>query len=705
MSQLRGGGRARAWALALALVLVTLLLPRFAEASRPVIEPGREAEIVALFDPHALGDELAPGWTLHSFSIEIGTIHLWIAGPDDAYAHLTLDHPDLAPKQARILEGFALAIVEQPPGSEAAVASLSEALERNDKGQFWRGEIAYADEPTNVLGVGLGVGLGTWAKDGIVLLTLFTLVLLGLVMHKLRGAGSWMKWALLAIVLGGAALRLIVSPEVGLEAWPYTRFLLLARWVYEGPMLAILNPDPVWMSSAITTTTLVLALLAPLAIYVHARYLLDDHRVALIAAGIIAILPLHLRFAHSDVAFVASITSSSLVFTLVHVATREPKKSLGWFAVAIIGLPLALVYLIRPLNIMYFPLLVATAFVNHGVDSEKPRAERVRVGAAFAMVTIVTFAGGVPWLLESFGSEVRDGLSGETLLSALTVVFSPRMNILLNPEFTPPGLTALALLGVVDLWRRGKRPLLWFLVLWLFGFLAAHAYVVPRAAYMQARYHLHLIVPYMLLAACGAEAALRWLALQRDRKPWLTGRRYLGLIALLVAYACVSPLIHLHSIRNTEFNDAREWLFVHGLRQAIPAQCSVIEYIGDRGKSRLDRVGAYVEDGLPRLRWQVHAIAAPGPGEPEIPAGLRALLEDPPECLYWYEGMPCFGNDSERAGKAEFCDAIEGFVVLEKVAGVSFESEMYDENLARGLEPGDRVELSLFRAHRRPPRE
>ncbi|HLT38533.1 MAG TPA: hypothetical protein VK034_19735 [Enhygromyxa sp.] len=699
---------ARFGALALLLLLITLLLPRPVSASRPVIPPGREDEILALFDPYGLGDEITPGWTLHSFSIDVATINVWLVGPDQAYVHLTLDHPDYGPPYKQRLDGFTLAVVEQPPGSEAAIAEITATIERNDDGEFWRLHAVDADEARTHPFEGFGHRLSLsrmldWAGDGLVLLAMFTLVLLVLVIHNLRGAEGWMKWALLGIVIVGVLVRLMLSPKVALEAWPYTRFLISGRLIFRGPGLAALHPDPVWATETITTSTLALGMLAPPAVYVHARYLLDDQRAALIAAGILACLPMHIRFSHTDVAFIPSITVSAMLFTLTYVATREPSRWLGWLAVLVIGFPLAFVYQVRPLNIMYYALLIVVPWVNHGVYTEKLAPHWPRFAITFVIMTLVTVFGGIPWLFESFEDQVREGLSWRTLISAIEVLLSLRMNALINPVFMPPGLTALAVVGAVDLWRRGKRRLFWFLVLWLFAFLIAHAYVVPRSPYMQARYHLHLIVPFLLLGACGVETALRWLAANRERRSWLAGRRYYAVIASLFVYLGLSPLIHIHFVRNTELNDAREWLFVHSLRDRIPAECTIIEYTGTGADARMNRVGAYVENGVPRSRWQVHEIRAVAPGEPEIPAEVRALLEDPPECLFWYEGLPCLGQKPIEADKAPACDAIEGFVVLEEVAGTSFESQTYDENLAVGLGELDRITLTLYRAYPRPP--
>jgi hypothetical protein len=313
----------------------------------------------------------------------------------------------------------------------------------------------------------------------------------------------------------------------------------------------------------------------------------------------------------------------------------------------------------------------------------------------------VTFGIAVPNLLSGFGSQVSEGLSLRTLSSAAMVLFSPSHNALLNPVFTPPGLTVLAVIGGVDLWRRKRHLLVLYLVLWLLGFLVAHGYIVPISPYMQARYHLHLVVPYMLLVACGVDASWRWLVANRDRRAWLAGPRYALVCGGALAYVLASPLIHVHGIRHVAFNDAQEWRFVHSLREQIPSGCTILEYTGEGVDPRFVRVGTWIENGVQRERWGVVEFRVAKPGEPELPDNVRALLEDPPECLYWYEGLPCFGNKPIEEREAPACTAIEGFVELEEIAMTSFASELYDENLAGGLGDIEHIELRLYRAHRK----
>lgn len=675
--------------------LFVLLGVRPAAASRPVIPPEREDEIATLFAPHRLGEEITPGWTFHSFSIDRATVVVWVAGPDREFGQFLLDHPDYAPPDSQRVGSFALTVVDQPPGSEPALAALREALARNDAGRFWAeyGSLAVEGEPNSRYS-NSWVG---WSKDGLLVFVLLLAGALALLGQALRDAGPQRRalgWGLLAITLLGVGLRLTLAREASLEPWSYTRFMIVARMIYEGPLLAVLQPGPVYMTELITTTVLICSFFAPLTVFAMARYLLASNRAALVCAGIIAVLPMHIRFSNGDVSSIPSLTIAALVFALAHAALREPKRAWLFAALPVFAIGLALTFLLRPLNILYAPLLLATATIDQGVDTDKPAFSRMRLAGLVAVVIAVVIGVGIPNLINDFGDQVREGLSVDTIVSAIQVLFSFEYNTLINPRFMPPGLALLAIAGAWSLAKRKRWRLFAVLVGWVLASLGTHAYVIPMSSYMQARYHLHLVVPFVCLAACGVEALLTRVQGMAQRR-WIVGGVF--------AYLAASPLVHLGFVRDVEFNDQREWAWVHALRETIPAECTILEYGGRRSGARFARVGAYVEANAPGKRWTVIEIPEPAEGEPELSDEVRALLLDPPECAYWFEGLPCFGNRPPNTAIAPVCDAIPGFVDLEEVDRIEFESRPYNENLAIGMSEREPIVLRLHRIHRREP--
>lgn len=673
-----------AWLL-LATLLV-LLFARPAAAARPVIPPEREEEVQALFLPHGLGDELAPGWRLRAIAIDLATIRVQLQGPDGELAELTLDHRDYGPQAARATRSFALLVTQAPRGSEPALAKLAAALERNDDGRFWgvHGAIAPDGEPE----LRFSRSLAGWAQDGLLAFAIIVGITGALLWQALRRAAQWIAWALLGVALLGALCRLALAPLATLEPWSYTRFMVVARMIYEGPALALLHPEPVFLTSVVTTTVLAYALLAPLTVFPMARYLLGSDRAALVCAGLVAVLPLHIRFSHGDVSSIPSLTLAALVFAMVQAAAREPRRA--WPLAMLVFLPVALVptFLLRPLNILYAPLALAMVLVDRGVGADRPPASTRRIVAITLVLAALTIEVGIPHLLHEFGREVREGLSLSTVASAVRVLFSFEYDSLLNPRFTPPGLTLLAILGVVDLARRRRWRLLVCLAGWLLASLGTHAYVVPKSPFMQARYHLHLVVPFVCLAACGIEAVLDRLRGHRHARP---------LILALFGYLAASPLIHASFIRDVAFNDQREWAWAHALRPHIPAECTIVEYGGRGQGARFARVGAFVADGTPGQRWKVVEIPEPVDGTPLLSDELRTLLSHPPDCAYWYEGMPCFGNRPPDTTIAPACAAVHELAALEAIDRLEFESRPYDENLAQGLRDAEPIALGLYR--------
>lgn len=676
--------RVRVLAWLVLATLVVLLLPRTA-AARPVIPPEREQEVQALFRPHRLGDEVAPGWRLQTIAIETATIRVGVVGPHE-HAELTLDHPDYAPPHARRSGSFALSVTVEPSGSEPAIRAIMAALGRNDDGAFWptHGTDAVEGEPN----ARFASGPRAWITDGLLMFAVLVATTTILLRRALSQAPRWIGWALLAVFAVGAALRVGLSPVATLEPWSYTRVPIVARWIYEGPALAWIHPGRVHLTEVITTTVLACAIAAPLVVFVMARHLLASDRAALVSAGIVAVLPLHLRFSHSDAASIPSLTISAAMFAMVLAAAREQHPRWPIAMIALLPIPMIASFLLRPPNVLYGGLMLALIVVHGGVSTDRPPVSRRRLLAIGMVVVAVTLGFGVPHVLGNFGTEVREGLGVATLTAAVRVIFSLEYDTLINPQFTPPGVTALAVWGSVDLIRRRRWRLAACLGGWLLASLVTHAYVVPRSPFMQARYHLHLVVPFVCLAACGVEALLARL-------------RGVGHARTLVfaafGYIVASPLIHLRFVRDVAFDDQREWAFVHGLRNTIPPGCAIVEHASRGAGARFGRVGAFVTDGMPRNPWTIVAI--------DEAAGVRDVLAALPACAYWYEGMPCWGDRADGVALAPTCEAIHAQAVLEEVDRVEFASRPYDENLAVGLEAGDPLALRLFRLRdgARPP--
>jgi hypothetical protein len=670
------------------LLAIWLSWPARASAERPVIPPGREVELLALFQPYELGDELAPGWTLHSMNIDKATVIIWVAGPEQAHGKVALDHPDYGPRGAEPLPSFAWSVAESPPGAELALRNLRERIAANDDGQFWAA--APVAEGAMIEDVRTRRVLA-WMSDGLVLALGLSLLLVLLLQDTLRDALPWQRWTLLGIVIVGVLLRLWLPIRVSMDPWSYTRVLVVAKLVYAGPLLATVHPGPLYLSELLHTTSLVLSMLAPLAIYPHARSVLLDSRAALVVAALLAVLPMHLRFSASDTGFMPMITLASLAFAATYSALHEPRRGRAALMLAFVPVLVALLFLLRPLDAIYVPLLLGLPFIGQGVHEHRPRPALMRVALLGLVLLGVTLGVGVPHLLAEHGHDIDAGLDLETLRSALGVLFSVRFNALLNPSITPPGLLLLALLGAFDLARRRRVRLLGYLLVWMASFLVVSAYVVPREPLMQARYHLHLVTPFLLLAAVGVDAGLRQLGSAR-------GRMLTGLVA---AYLAASPLIHWRFIRDVEFNEMREWLFVHELREQIEPGCVVLEHTGMGTDSRMERVGAYIEAGVPRQRFTHISLARDDEGQ-QLSDEALAALTDPPECLYLLQALPCFSAKRDEQPIAPVCHDAIGWLLHEEITRVGFESRVYDENLGAHLGEFQWIELTLYRLWRRP---
>ncbi|MDQ3036185.1 MAG: hypothetical protein M3Y87_27540 [Myxococcota bacterium] len=675
------GSRARV------LVAIVVLASAWTSASgaasaqlggRAVIEPGREEEVVQLFAPHALGGEVVAGWRLAGISIREDHIVASLEGPEGTAATVRLDHPDVVRSEVRSLS-FAITTdpAEGPAG--AALAALTAAVQRNDQRSFWR------TRESSSFGR-VGGATRTLALDGIVL-GLFALgLLLALVASQLRGAPRWALPALLGIVLGGGALRVALSPVAALGVWPYTRVLRFGAMIFEGPVLAWLTEAlsaSVYLTELLFTTNLIVATLTPLAAYAHAHYVLRDARAALACAALFALFPNHIRFSSSEVEFILSLALSSATLAFLHGALSERSRPLHVLSSVVLPIALYASIVTRELNIILVPLLIAAALMLRG---DAPRARLAIVLGGIAIGAVL----GVGHLMTFYPDQVREGLSVRTVVSAVGAFFSLHHNTLINPRVTPPGITALAVLGAVWMWRSGERRHAAFLLGWFGAYFVAHSYVLPGELAMQARYHLHLAPPVLLLAA----AAIVALWDRRRRVAWVA-----------IAYVAVAPLLHADFIRDTAFNDVREFAFLRSARERLPEGCTVLEFQGAFDYDvRFVRMGAILESGERRQRWTVlpaGAVPGSGGGDP-LRAGIRDLVADPPECLAYYESLNCWAMKERDEPIAPACAALRELAPLEVLARTRFESRPYDENLARGFGPGlEALTLTLYRVRPR----
>lgn len=546
--------------------------------------------------------------------------------------------------------------------------------------------------------------LGFLLEDGLVLGAVVLVVLLLHLRRVLRELPRRVTLALVAIFVAGLAIRLACARETIMNAWPYQRIVPLAARIAGGEIVGYLAREHglrLHLTDVIFRTDLVIAALTPVVLFAHARYLLRDHRGALVAAAIMAVLPLHVRFSRSDTEILQSICSSSLTFVVLYTALRE--RSAGWRRACFVLLPaLSLAtYWVRPENMVFYALDLLGILLTAGPGVTIARR-------VFAAVEVTVAASVALWghLLATYGGSVAEGMTVQTLRNFAALVLDPRLNTLVNPRITPPIVTLLAFAGAVLLWRAGERLRAVFLVGWIGILFLVISFIKVNVPEMQARYHLNLITPLCVLAA----AALVALVDRRPRAGWA-----------VAAWVALSPAIHLGFIRDTAFNESLEFEFLRASRDRIPAGCTIIEYMPSPTRdgtwqpmaSRLARIGALAGSrAFDRFEWKVVNAwrGPPKDGEDALSPEARAALGGA-GCLVVYEGLTCLSHRQTDGAPAAECEALRPFLPAAPVAETVIASRVYDEvnagwmlrrpngmmRVQPQLEPGRAIPLRLYR--------
>ena len=249
------------------------------------------------------------------------------------------------------------------------------------------------------------------------------------------------------------------------------------------------------------------------------------------------------------------------------------------------------------------------------------------------------------------------------------------------PWQTPPYLLLAALFGGVTAWRAGRKGLVLLLVGWVLAFLMAHS-VVGTHAYGQARYHLHVVVPFVLLSALGLEALFA-------RRMWL-GWLALGCVAL-------SPLLYTGFIRAT-FNDQHEHAFTRELARRLPPGCTVVEFAGLEEPvhaSRFERVGALLSGGRVTSRFRVWSLTQRQLQEDGLPEEVVRSRDDPAACLAWFEGLACWRERKSAGSIAAACQRLRDELRLPEAFVRRFSNRPDDGNMRVPFDDEHREEIVL----------
>ncbi|MDC3962283.1 hypothetical protein [Polyangium jinanense] len=681
---------------ALSFLLFVLALVSWAPRAlaHPYMLPGgREKDVLALFAPFMLGKEVAAGFALWNVSIEPQRIVVGLREPKGREVRVTLVHPEdeaTRPTSPRSSSFVAVQDPTEDPAAEKAVATLIEALARNDRGGLWIEPPR--PKPTSIVpGVTTSsprvaaYSAGQWGDlDGIVALFGFVVLATILAARLTRDEPAWIRGALVAIVLAGAATRFWLSPISFLGAWPWTRLWPNVRAVADGPVLEAIAAragGPFYLTDVIAWTNFGYAAAMPLVLFGHATYLLRDPRAGLFAAFAVAFLPQHIRFSRCEDAFVPSLVITSLSFALIHAWLRDPSRVFRIVAIACLPAALYTGYLLRPLNILFIVVYMAAVVSLH--PETAPPVRRVLGLLVVAGMGMLVF----PVFLSTNEAAVKTALfSPGWLFDTGRAFLVPKLFVLTDPAVTPPVLVVLAVAGAILGYRAGERRLVVFLLGWIAIFTIAHAFVMEET--MRPRYHLHLVVPFLFLGAIAVS--------------WLWQRRRMGVYVACGALL-VAPLLHRGWIQDIGYTEMREHAFVQKAREIVPEGCTVIEYAGADAQAkelRFARIGARARRDRGSDRYRVVPAFAPGVSpEVKIEKPLEELLRDPPACLYLYEGLPCWSQKNADEAYAGMCSELRQTLDAEVVMQGEVPLVMYDrQNTPPGRRDGPNVTFWLSRA-------
>ncbi|MEZ4265550.1 MAG: glycosyltransferase family 39 protein [Myxococcota bacterium] len=503
-----------------------------AQGRIPIVEPGRDRDLRALFSPQVAGEALpgVPGALFRSLTVSGSSI---VARLETAAGDVDLRLRPLScasESQART----ASFVVDTPAGpppaaAQAAVDAMMSALRANDDGSFWKASVAAPQAaPAAVPGAPASAttapqGPPPFHRSVGAIALLLLLAALATLVDAIRARRDAQAppieanhlLAALGLAVLAFAIRAAVGPTFIREAYPIPDVSwlldgarldspiaaypqapqLIAAWL--APLTRIYHSgDPIgaWM-----TTHMLLGALTVIVAWVAGRALAGP-TVGLVAAAFTAFWPQHIRLSASESTHVLFVFAALLAFAQAMRAARAPRLTA---TAAALTCAAALVTTRPEAALMGPPLAIAALF--HGPELRRRLFHPAMIGLIALLAWLV-----VPTLLiiaaDKSAAALTSPAAGEQAsmwaegLRAL--VLPGARNALLDFATTPPWLYPLTLIGFATALRHGPRAaglaLGLSFVVYLFFFAPWPASVV---LWPYARYHAPLLVGAVLLSA------------------------------------------------------------------------------------------------------------------------------------------------------------------------------------------------------------
>ncbi len=556
------------------LWLHCVLLANPVLARAPVIGPGREAEVQALF--RSVGTDATSGWRVTDLLISQTEIQASLVGPDGATLGLALVHPSQADSRLET-PSFRVLLRNSSglPGSQlqAILERLAGQVAQVDRGDFWldsalqNAERGRPPPRESSRWTAWEIGNLSWSAwmllwAGVILAVLFRLrpwasregraVLLDLLWLV---ALAWVLRDLIAPAGPGNLYSRVPVPPFpnsdlpffgpGFHAW-------LMPWFY------LMGPS----DDLIFSLGAVMGSLAIVPVYLLTRTLSGSRVASLAASLLLATWPVHLFLSPTDdsTVLVATFIATGLVFLWQAQARAARLMLLGTW------LSLSLAATTRPDAALAMLPVMALVFAD-------PTLRRLQLSLPALLLTaaLAAWVLACEWatLVEATSTFARTGASRPVDLLKL---FGSEHASIFYPPYSLWAVVALALGGLAVSWRRGGGYRLTLSLL---------ASLLPALATLKMlgedpvtkRYQLSVIP----LAACSAGLAIGWLSDQLSRR--VPGRSWAGWALAAIVVAGLGSWGVLAPVDEPTYR--LEYRFFRAHLASVPQGCRIVRPVFD----------------------------------------------------------------------------------------------------------------------------